>query len=409
MHLIAMMTAAFVAATGMASLASPGVVAEEAAMISAPADAGTALQQGNQQRDRGPHPRREQTRQQQEHRREQARQQQEHRREQTRQQQEHRREQARPQREHRREQARQQQEHRREQARPPGHQQRERARPEHHPETAGPPDRHRREAVSPGREAHDARPEPRGRIERIGAALRRATGREAGPRRGGGAPSMAELQALARELPPRVRRLAASPRMSDRIVVTAVTRGHHWGMDPHAVDVRVDRDRVVVLNRAGHELLVMPEHRARELGSWTMLTLGNRRPTGNAPAFCRSGEGHPVWGREWCLMQGFGLGSPRDMIWSRARVDDVVFVRVVDSPRLTRPTLVEVLGDVVFNRLAVHALSLGFTEPLQGIWVVEPAPAPRILRIQAGDFVLAELVDLDRSNRVDVLYVIQPL
>lgn len=27
------------------------------------------------------------------------------------------------------------------------------------------------------------------------------------------------------------------------------------------------------------------------------------------PAFCRSGEGHPVHGRQWCYEKGFGIGS----------------------------------------------------------------------------------------------------
>ena len=30
---------------------------------------------------------------------------------------------------------------------------------------------------------------------------------------------------------------------------------------------------------------------------------------GRGPAFCRSGEGHPVFGRRWCLEKGFGLGD----------------------------------------------------------------------------------------------------
>jgi hypothetical protein len=44
------------------------------------------------------------------------------------------------------------------------------------------------------------------------------------------------------------------------------------------------------------------------------------RGRGNAPAFCRSGEGHPVHGRQWCRDKGFGLGSNLP-IYDR-RVDD---------------------------------------------------------------------------------------
>lgn len=28
------------------------------------------------------------------------------------------------------------------------------------------------------------------------------------------------------------------------------------------------------------------------------------------PSFCRSGEGHPVFGLQWCLNKGFGIGRP---------------------------------------------------------------------------------------------------
>jgi hypothetical protein len=139
-----------------------------------------------------------------------------------------------------------------------------------------------------------------------------------------------------------------------------------------------------------------------------MRRMGDQRPRGNAPAFCRSGEGHPVWGREWCIEKGFGLGSQRGLIWSRSRVDDVVFSRTVDTARLTREALLAVLGDVVFNRLAVHSLALGYAEPLHGEWTAEP-DAPRILRVSAGDIAVAELIDVDRDDRVEILYIVQPL
>jgi hypothetical protein len=28
------------------------------------------------------------------------------------------------------------------------------------------------------------------------------------------------------------------------------------------------------------------------------------------PSFCRSGAGHPVWGLQWCLDKGYGIGRP---------------------------------------------------------------------------------------------------
>lgn len=42
---------------------------------------------------------------------------------------------------------------------------------------------------------------------------------------------------------------------------------------------------------------------------------------GRGPAFCRTGEGHPVFGRQWCRDKGFGLGVDRrdrdDRIYDR--------------------------------------------------------------------------------------------
>jgi hypothetical protein len=34
----------------------------------------------------------------------------------------------------------------------------------------------------------------------------------------------------------------------------------------------------------------------------------SRGRRGRGPAFCRSGAGHPVHGRQWCTRKGFGLG-----------------------------------------------------------------------------------------------------
>lgn len=40
------------------------------------------------------------------------------------------------------------------------------------------------------------------------------------------------------------------------------------------------------------------------------------------PAFCRSGQGHPVHGRRWCIEKGFGLGPYRDSRRYEDRRDD---------------------------------------------------------------------------------------
>lgn len=215
------------------------------------------------------------------------------------------------------------------------------------------------------------------------------------------------LRARIGELPPGLQRMANSSRQSERMVAGALARSRARGVDVNLFDVRSDNDRLRVLNRRGELLLDLDDRRARELGGWQLRRLGDRQPAGNAPAFCRSGAGHPVWGREWCLDKGFGLGSRAGTIWSRGGIDDVIWRRRGDD-RLDRGGLGGVLGDIVLGRLALQAVTLGFDQPLVGFWVADPA-GPRILRVNSGPYEVAEFVDTDRDDRVDVLYVVQPV
>ena len=201
------------------------------------------------------------------------------------------------------------------------------------------------------------------------------------------------------------RTLQGSRRAGDRFVLGAAAFGTVRGLDAGAIDLRRSGERLEVRNRRGELLLDLDDDRARDLGRWDLRLLGDRDPQENAPAFCRSGAGHPVWGREWCLDKGFGLGRSNDRLWSRTTdVGDIIWRPRTDRDRLDRGSIIDVLGDVVFGRLALHALSLGFDAPLAGRWVAEP-DAPRLLLIDAGNEPVAELVDLDRDDRVDVLYV----
>jgi hypothetical protein len=263
------------------------------------------------------------------------------------------------------------------------------------------PGQQRREQAGPGAQGRGPEAAPgrqgRGPGAAAGAANRR-----------GGRPARQDLERGVAALPPEVRGWAGSPRRHERLVAGAAAYGATRGLDAQRLDVRRGGNGVEVLNPAGDLLFVLDDRRARELGFWEVRRLGDRRPQGNAPAFCRSGEGHPVWGREWCLDRGFGLGSRAGTIWSRGRVDDVVFRRDISHERLLRDALLGVLGESVFNRLAVHSLGMGYAQPLEGQWVAEPG-APRILHVYAGDVVIAELVDVNQSHRADVIYVLQPL
>ncbi|HEX2079436.1 MAG TPA: hypothetical protein VHG08_17045 [Longimicrobium sp.] len=217
-----------------------------------------------------------------------------------------------------------------------------------------------------------------------------------------------DLQARIDALPPEQRRMANSRRASERVAVGAIARGHARGLAADAFDVRSENGRVRVLNRRGDLLLDLDDRRAGELGGWQMRRLGDRTPRANAPAFCRSGEGHPVWGREWCIDKGFGLGSRTGTLWSRGSIGDVIFRRPDDRTRLDRGGLIGVLGDIVFGRLALQAITLGYDQPLVGVWLAEPE-GPRILRVNSGPYEVAELYDADRDGRAEILYVVQPV
>ena len=46
------------------------------------------------------------------------------------------------------------------------------------------------------------------------------------------------------------------------------------------------------------------------------------RNNGGGPAFCRSGEGHPVHGRQWCRDKGWDVGVGSVLDRGRARERD---------------------------------------------------------------------------------------
>ena len=208
--------------------------------------------------------------------------------------------------------------------------------------------------------------------------------------------------------PEAFRAFALSPRLSERyagrLASLAIARGLPENM---LVITPSGSDRVVVTNANGLVLLDLDEQRARNLGGWQVVALNDDddRDREGSPAFCRSGAGHPNWGRQWCVDKGFGLGSDNDLRWGRAvSVQDVILRPRNTTGDLTRDVLASVLGDVVFNRLAAHALTLGLAEPLMGRWAVEPS-GRRVLLVNSGTVPVAEVVDSNKDDRADVLLV----
>jgi hypothetical protein len=78
----------------------------------------------------------------------------------------------------------------------------------------------------------------------------------------------------------------------------------------------------------------------------------------------------------------------------------------VTTGSVTRDALLSLLGPIAFDRLALHAITLGLSEPLAARWMVSQEPgAPRVLRVSSGRLPVAEVVDIDQDNRADMLVV----
>lgn len=201
---------------------------------------------------------------------------------------------------------------------------------------------------------------------------------------------------------PGFRVLAASDKKGRRLAGQAIARAHKHGVSEDHFIITPEGQRVRVLNRAGVLLVDLDDD--RDVGVWKVVKERDRDKKG-APSFCRSGEGHPEWGRQWCVDKGFGLGATGDVRWARVINPDNVVLRRSTTGSLSRDVLLDVLGDVVFNRLATQAITLGYTDPLTGRWIGEPTGGPRVLLLTSGDRPIAEIVDVNRDDRADMLVV----
>ena len=206
-----------------------------------------------------------------------------------------------------------------------------------------------------------------------------------------------------REIRPSMQRYVVSTRPAELVTGGALAYALARGISENALVITPSSRDVWIRNRAGAPLLVLDDDRARNLGAWQTSPVVERVKEG-APSFCRSGEGHPVWGRQWCLQKGFGLGDASDYQWAAARdIGDVVFTRPVVGT-LSRDALYNLLGQVAFDRLALHALTLGYAEPLTGAWRTEPGN-PGLLVVNSGRWPVAEFVDQNGDQRPDLMLV----
>lgn len=113
------------------------------------------------------------------------------------------------------------------------------------------------------------------------------------------------------------------------------------------------------------------------------------------PAFCRSGEGHPVHGRQWCRAKGFGLGRDRSSdVWG-----DIIYRdRRYDNRQMGRSTLENILGSVILGRFDSYGRSHVGSGSMNGRWLDSSAS---VLQLYMGSTPIARLIDTNRDGRVD--------
>jgi len=136
---------------------------------------------------------------------------------------------------------------------------------------------------------------------------------------------------------------------------------------------------------------------------------GRSRKQGKGPAFCRSGAGHPVHGRRWCVEKGYGLGGARAhaVQWERQYWNDAYFGRQWYRARpdfVDGRLLVDVLGRGTYARLDLMRERMGSRYALTGRWV-RPNGGALVLQVRSGSTAIAELSDLNGDGRVDVVMV----
>jgi hypothetical protein len=126
----------------------------------------------------------------------------------------------------------------------------------------------------------------------------------------------------------------------------------------------------------------------------------------NGPAFCRSGEGHPVYGRQWCIDRGFGLGS---VTWRKVPPGQVKFGRVpqgpIDAGRLGWREVAEILTDAALDEIFGDSRRDLDRERLAGQWRGGDTEGLLVFELLLGDEPVAELTDLDLDGQVDVVLV----
>ena len=121
---------------------------------------------------------------------------------------------------------------------------------------------------------------------------------------------------------------------------------------------------------------------------------------GNGPPFCRNGQGHPTKGRAWCEDKGW-VGNTT---WAREGWGDVIFGGQVPSQE--RPVgqggIGGILGNVILGRLTGFGRQAGLAGSMDGRWI-PLSSGGTVLQVRMGGVPIAELADLNRDGRADMI------
>lgn len=132
---------------------------------------------------------------------------------------------------------------------------------------------------------------------------------------------------------------------------------------------------------------------------------GRDRRSGGGPPFCRSGRGHPVHGMAWCRRKGWDGYGRGPVVWDRrGGWGDIILrnrARYRGSGAIDRSGLMDILGDVIFGRLARDA-RFGRDDLVTGRWL-SPYGRGSVLQVRSGSRPVAELSDVDGDGRVDAV------
>ncbi|HSJ08468.1 MAG TPA: hypothetical protein VK928_01105 [Longimicrobiales bacterium] len=136
---------------------------------------------------------------------------------------------------------------------------------------------------------------------------------------------------------------------------------------------------------------------------WDIWDRNNRSRTknGNGPSFCRSGAGHPVFGREWCRDKGFDMRNGR---YDRDVWEDIIFRGPRDrryNQTLGRSVVQDILGSVLLGRFESHARQAGYGGSTSGRWLMDGSS--HVLQLFVGNIPVARIVDFNRDGRVDTV------